>query len=61
MCAGAILLANPSEGFEPFIQARTSRNAWGRQRMSFEAEVDVTLDVQKGVKSSSDLSQVLIG
>lgn len=56
-CAGAILLTSPSEGFEPFIQARISRNAWGRQRMSFEAEVDVTLDVQKGVKSSSNLSQ----
>ena len=42
-CAGAILLAMPSDGRQPFIQAKISRNAWGRQRQSFEAPVDVTL------------------
>ena len=42
-CAGAILLANPSDGRQPFIQAKVSRNAWGRQRQSFEAPIDVTL------------------
>jgi len=43
-CAGAILLANPSDGRQPFIRAKISRNAWGRQRQSFEAPIDVTLD-----------------
>jgi len=57
-CAGAILLANPSEKFESFIQARISRNAWGRQGMSFEAEVEVTLAVQKVETLSSNLSQL---
>tara|TARA_Y100001954_G_scaffold20283_1_gene18588 strand:+ start:1582 stop:2274 length:693 start_codon:yes stop_codon:yes gene_type:complete len=43
-CAGAILLAMPSDGRQPFIQAKISRNAWGRQRQSFEAPIDVTLN-----------------
>ena len=43
-CAGAILLANPSDGRQPFIRAKISRNAWGRQRQSFEAPIDVTLN-----------------
>jgi len=42
-CAGAILLANPSDGRQPFIRAKISRNAWGRQRQSFEAAIDVTI------------------
>jgi len=42
-CAGAILLAMPSDDRHPFIQAKISRNAWGRQRQSFEAPIDVTL------------------
>ena len=43
-CAGAILLANPSDGRQPFIQAEISRNAWGRQRQSFEADIDVEME-----------------
>ena len=46
-CAGAILLSNPGDGLEPFIQTGISRNAWGRQRMSFEAEIDVELYVRQ--------------
>ena len=38
-CAGAILLASPGEDYQPFIDVGISRNAWGRQRNSFEAEV----------------------
>ena len=48
-CAGAILLAMPSDDRLPFIQAQISRNAWGRQRQSFEAPIDVAItrvDVQ---------------
>lgn len=43
-CAGAILLASPSKNRSPFIKVNISRNAWGRQRQSFEAAVDVTLE-----------------
>ena len=38
-CAGAILLAQPPEPMQPFIQATISRNAWGRQRESFQADI----------------------
>ncbi len=43
-CAGAILLAEPGEGRVPYLGASIARNAWGRQRESFEAVVSVTLD-----------------
>ena len=51
-CAGAILLAMPGSGRTPFIQAKISRNAWGRQRQSFEADVavDLPLHVSSNVK-----------
>ena len=35
-CAGAILLAMPSNNQAPYINVKISRNAWGRQRQSFE-------------------------
>ena len=44
-CAGAILLASPDGDRTPYIAASIARNAWGRQRQSFEAEVDVSLHV----------------
>ena len=47
-CAGAILLANPGEGQESFLRAQISRNAWGRQRDSFEAELDISLEIPSG-------------
>lgn len=43
-CAGAILLANPSQGRRKFIDAELERNAWGRQQFSFEAPVEVCLE-----------------
>ena len=43
-CAGAILLAAPGEGRSPYLAADIARNAWGRQRESFEAVVEVDLD-----------------
>lgn len=46
-CAGAILLAMPDGDRPPFIQAGISRNAWGRQRQSFEAPVDVDLPLHQ--------------
>ena len=44
-CAGAILLAAPSDERTPYLNAGIARNAWGRQRESFEAVVNVNLDV----------------
>ena len=44
-CAGAILLSSPGECRSPYIDVDISRNAWGRQRQSFEAYVEVDLDV----------------
>lgn len=46
-CAGAILLAMPDGDRSPFIQAGISRNAWGRQRQSFEASVNVDLPLHE--------------
>ena len=46
-CAGAILLAMPNGDHSPFIQAGISRNAWGRQRQSFEASVEVDLPLHE--------------
>ena len=43
-CAGAILLAQPTQGRERFIDLDIARNAWGRQKFSFEAGVEVTLE-----------------
>ena len=43
-CAGAILLATPGEGRSPFLAAGIARNAWGRQRESFEAVLSVDLE-----------------
>ena len=42
-CAGAILLANPGGNLAPFIGVEVSRNAWGRQKFSFEAPLDIEL------------------
>ena len=44
-CAGAILLATPEADRQPYLAAGIARNAWGRQRESFEAVVKVDLDV----------------
>ena len=44
-CAGAILMAAPEHGREPYLAAGISRNAWGRQRDSFEALVHVDIDM----------------
>ncbi len=43
-CAGAILLADPGKNRPPLIDLEVSRNAWGRQRCSFEAPVKVNLN-----------------
>lgn len=43
-CAGAILLATPGEGRHPYLAAGIARNAWGRQRESFEGVVAVALE-----------------
>lgn len=46
-CAGAILLANPGLNNKPFVDVEVSRNAWGRQRFSFEAPLTVLLDTPR--------------
>ena len=51
-CAGAILLAQPSDHEKPFIDAEISRNAWGRQRESFEAPVDVNLETPIAIRTT---------
>ena len=51
-CAGAILLAQPELSFTPFIDCHISRNAWGRQRDSFEAMLEVNLDIPVGSEVS---------
>ena len=43
-CAGAILLASPGADRSPYVGAKIARNAWGRQRQSFEGVVDVVID-----------------
>ena len=55
-CAGAILLAQPDSAYEPFIRTGIARNAWGRQRDSFEAMLEVNLEVPDGkdVEASAD-------
>tara|TARA_B100000459_G_scaffold126393_1_gene79357 strand:- start:2511 stop:3203 length:693 start_codon:yes stop_codon:yes gene_type:complete len=52
-CAGAILLANPGEGKRSFLRAEISRNAWGRQRDSFEGNVSLSLETPPGGSVSS--------
>ena len=47
-CAGAILLASPGTNRAPFINATIARNAWGRQRQSFEATVEVHMTTPLG-------------
>ena len=57
-CAGAILLAIPGENREPFIDVEVSRNAWGRQRFSFEAPVKVSLETpEKSHESTYEVSR----
>ena len=56
-CAGAILLANPGENQVPFLRAGISRNAWGRQRDSFEAEVEVSLETPSGESISPQAAE----
>ncbi|MDP6188696.1 MAG: hypothetical protein QF699_05160 [Candidatus Poseidoniaceae archaeon] len=56
-CAGAILLASPGVGHSPFIQAPISRNAWGRQRQSFEANVDVLIEIPNVSKIGQHVGQ----
>lgn len=47
-CAGAILLASPGTNRAPFIGASIARNAWGRQRQSFEATIEVHITIPPG-------------
>ena len=53
-CAGAILLASPEDSKDSFLRAEISRNAWGRQRDSFEADVVITLETPSGMKVLPD-------
>ena len=42
-CAGAILMAMPGGEREPYLHVEVERNGWGRQRRSFEADLEVSL------------------
>ena len=50
-CAGAILLATPGDAREALVDVGISRNAWGRQRFSFESAVRVELDIPQAQPS----------
>lgn len=57
-CAGAILLAQPTQSRASFIEVDVTRNAWGRQRFSFEAGVEVTLETpNKSTTAKFELSR----
>ena len=56
-CAGAILLAAPGNGREPFVRVGIQRNAWGRQKQSFEASVEVNLATPKASFMEVDAPQ----
>ncbi|MCS5534634.1 MAG: hypothetical protein NZ802_02145, partial [Candidatus Poseidoniales archaeon] len=43
-CAGAILMCSPPSG-PPLLDAEISRNYWGSQAKSFQAQISVLLDV----------------
>ncbi len=60
-CAGAILMAMPGEGRAPFLEVDVERNGWGRQRRSFEAHVDVSLDCPAPSTSVGDARSTLEG
>jgi len=51
-CAGAILLSNPGQERARYIDAEISRNAWGRQRFSFEAAVNIELEFPEIINES---------
>ncbi len=42
-CAGVILMCDPQDGGEPLINARVNRNAYGRQRESFQSNITVSM------------------
>lgn len=60
-CAGAILMAMPGEGHAPFLEIDVERNGWGRQRRSFEADLDVTLDCPAPSTASEGARSTLEG
>ena len=60
-CAGAILMAMPGEGRAPFLEVDVQRNGWGRQRRSFEADVNVNLDCPAPSTSSKGARSTLEG
>ena len=41
-CAGAILLMDPKMGKESYVDAKVDRNAYGRQKESFQAKLTVS-------------------
>ena len=56
-CAGAILLATPGDTKSSFLRAEISRNAWGRQRDSFEGNVSLSLETPPGGDFSPQSAQ----
>ena len=60
-CAGAILMAMPGEERAAFLDVDVERNGWGRQRRSFEANVDVSLDCPAPSTTVGDARSTLEG
>ena len=60
-CAGAILMAMPGGGRDPFLEVEVKRNGWGRQRRSFEADLEVSLDCPAPKKAMQQVRSTLEG
>ena len=56
-CAGAILLSDPRNGHAPFIDASIDRNAYGRQRDSFQSQLSLSNLEFPQVEEISELKQ----
>jgi len=61
-CAGAILLVNPENGRKPYIDAEVDRNAYGRQKNSFQAPLKVgELIIPSAINSGTHNENIMEG
>ncbi len=61
-CAGAILLLNPGPGRRPYIDAKVDRNAYGRQRDSFQSLLKIkNLSIPSAISEGIAKEQILEG
>ncbi len=61
-CAGAILLLNPGSGRSAYIDAEVDRNAYGRQRDSFQSLLKIkNLSIPLAINEGKAKAQILEG